>query len=308
MIVGPTPTATSSWLVVGLLLACVGGTALPVSAQELFCQVSVDYRQVEGNEFEFLDDLDDRIEEYLNERRWTEDRFLDFERIDCSLNIIIEEALSLTSFQAQLVLTVRRPIYGTMQKTQLVRIRDNSWRFNYTQGAPLVFDPQQYDPLTSVLDFYAYLILGYDYDSFSELGGTRYFEQARRIADLGQSRGGVGWSSIGSDHTRTILITELLDPRLRPLRRAYYAYHLRGLDRFVSQTEEARTTVLEQLEHLQELYDQVGRQYAVDLFFNTKYQELAALFAGAPRGNQAYNLLTVVDPSHLSEYNRILEE
>lgn len=274
-------------------------------AQELQCDVNLNYQNLSGTEYTFLDELEGRVEEYMNQRSWTDDRFRDFERIDCDMNIIIQEALSLTEFNARLTLVTRRPIYGTTQSTLVTRFNDPDWRFTYTQGQPLISDVERYDPLTSLLDFYAYVMLGYDYDTFSELGGTPHFEQARRIVEIAESNGAANWSKVGATSSRAALVRQLLDPRFRPLRRAYFTYHLDGLDRFVSETEEARDAVFSVLENLRTLTEESARQYALDVFFNTKATELAAVFEGSPQSSEAYTLLTQIDPAH--DYQTLVE-
>ena len=276
-------------------------------AQEFNCTVSINTSQISGTSYTFLEELDDRIEEYINKNKWTQDRFRDVERIECNMRIVIQEAISLTRFQAQLVVELRRPIYGTTQSTVTVRINEPNWQFNYAQGDPLTFDTESYDPLTSVLDFYAYVMLGYDYDTFSEMGGTEHFRKARRIAEIAQSQGGTGWNQVGTDRSRSQLITQLLDTRFQPLRKAYFQYHYGGLDHFTAQTEEARLAVLDALAEIQKVYQAQSRQYVFDLFFDTKYQELAAVFEQSNVRNDAYALLSEVDPAHLTEYNALIE-
>jgi hypothetical protein len=289
-----------------LVMGALFLTDRPAHAQELDCSVNLDYSQLSGSNFQFLDDLERRVREYMNSHSWTDDRFLEHERINCSLQIIMTEAISRSDFRARLIVATRRPIYNTMQQTPIVRINDENWRFSYTQGTPLELDLDRFDPLTSVLDFYAYVMLGYDYDTFSELGGQPYFQQARRISDRAQSTGGAGWSSVSSDRTRSALISELLDPRFEVLRRTYYRYHMQGLDRFIEQTQPARQTVLESIRTLQSLAETVSRSYTLDLFFSAKYQELTGMFRNTTSGSRAYNLLTQVDPAHSSTYNELV--
>lgn len=282
---------------------CAG--SVDTRAQELDCTVTVNFEQLSGSDYEYLRDLQRLIAEYLNDRTWTDDRFRPQERIDCSVQIFIEQAVGLTEFDAQLIVAARRPIYETAQSTPTFRVKD-SWTFKYARGTPLVFDLNRFDRLTSVLDFYAFMILGYDYDTFSELGGTPHFEEARRIANLAESEGASGWSGIVTERTRAALIAEILNPRFRRLREVMYAYHRNGLDRFVAQTEPARQVILEQVETLRDLTADVNRSYAVDLFFGAKFQELTAVFEDAPTASRAYGLLTDVDPSHSSTYNRLV--
>lgn len=292
-----------------VLALLLGGLMLlpgAVSAQEFNCAVTVNYSTLTGSDFGFLSQLEDRIEEYVNQRSWTEDRFRENERIECTMQITVEEAISLTNFRARLIIASRRPIYNTMQHSTVVQFNDDSWQFSYAQGQPLIFNLEQYDPLVSIIDFYVFVMLGYDYDTFSEFGGTRYFEQARRIAERAQSQSAPGWSQVGSDRGRASLITQILDPRMRPLRKAYFDYHLGGLDRFVADTDAARSTILNVLASLDELFEDVARQYAIDLFFSAKYTELASVFDGWQRSSEAYDYLSSLDPSHTSTYEALV--
>jgi hypothetical protein len=277
------------------------------SAQEFNCTVSVNYTQLSGSDFTFLGDLQLHIDEYMNKHRWTEDTFQENERIECAIQVLFEEALSLTSFKARLIVVSRRPTYNTTHSSVVVQFNDDNLQFNYAQGQPIVFNLEQYDPLASVLDFYAYVMLGYDYDTFSELGGTPYFETARRIAERASSQSAPGWSQIGSDRGRMNLVTQILDPRLRPLRKAYFDYHFHGLDRFVSESDAARRSVLEVLQSLEVLFDDVARQYALDLFFSAKYTELASIFLQSQRSAEAYDILTQLDPAHTSDYQKLVQ-
>lgn len=282
----------------------IEGGAVPAAAQEFDCSVQVDISSLSGSEFSFLEELEAKVESYFNEERWTEDRFQPFERISCTVQIFFQEATGLSDFRAQLVVASRRPIYATTQQTSVIRLRDAEWNFSYTKGEPLVHNTEQYDDFTSVLDFYACLMLGYDYDTFSSLGGTPHFEEARRIAELAQSTGASGWAPVGRQG-RSTLITQILDPRYRPLREAYFQYHYAGLDRFVNETKAARRSVLEALESIQALNQEVAGRYPIDLFFASKYEELAALFEEAPSASQAYTILSQLDAAHMSAYENL---
>lgn len=293
----------------GTMILLLGAlvSARPGAAQELSCRVQIDRSQLSGSEFSFLDDLERRIREYMNTQNWTDDRFLAHEKIACDMQIIIRESVSLTEFRARLIVTSRRPIHETAQSTVVVRISDPEWQFEYGRGTSLNFDLQQYNSLTSVLDFYAYVILGYDYDTFSKLGGTPYFETARRIANRADGNGDPGWSVVGGQQNRRQLINDLLTQRHRPLRTLYYKYHLQGLDRFVKNPEKAREVMFDVVQKLQKLNRNLSGSYPLNLFFSTKYQELAAIFKEGDLQDRAYNLLTQIDPSHSSEYERIVQ-
>lgn len=294
------------------LLAVALGLGASASAQELNCQVTLNRSAVTGAEFGYLDEFRTEVFRYLNSRAWTDDVYRAEERIDCQVQITFTQAISQTSFAAQLVVQASRPIYGTAQRTTTLRVADENWRFTYVRGQTLVYDPNRFDPVTSVLDFYANLVLGYDYDTFEELGGTPYFERAFRIAELSRAtdagQPGGGWYGQGAeDRARFTLVQELLDPVFEPVRRAHFAYHFTVLDHFVGRPQQAWVDALALLTELHELYLQLNRRrYVTDVFFGVKYQELVDLMIDSPQRNQAYELLSDMDPSHLGTYDALV--
>jgi hypothetical protein len=293
--------------VIACLVAMLVVGPRAASGQELDCTVGINISQLSGQEYTHLTNLKTKIEEYLNDRTWTEDRFLEHERINCSLSVVFQPTNSLSDFSAKLIVNTRRPIYNTTQSTPIMKISDQNWEFSYTEGQPLTRTASQHDDnLTSVLDFYAFMMLGYDYDTFSELGGTPYFEEARDIAERAQrATSGGGWStSGGGQRSRAELITQLLDSRFEPLRRAYFNYHFGGLDHFVSDLETARVTVLEVLRNLQELSQNTPRSYALNQFMTAKQSELMAVFQDSEQSSAAYDVLTQLDPS--SNYEKLV--
>lgn len=275
-------------------------------AQEFNCSVRVDYSALSGSDYTFLDELEDRVFEYMNDRQWTDDRFEEEERIDCSMQIVFSDAISLTQFRARLILASRRPIYGTAQQTQVLTLSDDEWQFEYSQGTPLIFQPDQYDPLTSILDFYAFVMLGFDYDTFDDQGGQPHFEEARRIADLAQTRGALGWSSVGGGQSRGELISQVMDPRFQSLRKIYFDYHFGVLDHFIQDPDESREKLLVAVEELAALREDVTRAYYLDQFFSAKYQEMISVFRGSQEASQAFDFLSQSDPAHLSDYSTMM--
>lgn len=296
-------------LAASLAVVAALAASAPVRAQELGCEVSINRQALSGTEYVFLDDLRDEVFRYLNNRAWTDDVYDTDERIDCSFQITFTDAPTISSFIARVAVQGSRPIYGTAQRTTTFIVLDEDWEFTYTRGQPLIYDPNRFDAFTSVLDYYANLILGYDYDSFSELGGTEYFDRARRIADLGRSGPSPrGWGGqLGEERSRYALVQDLLDPEFEPLRRAYYTYHVGVLDHFVIQPQIAWADALEMLGSLHDLYTQFNRRrYATDVFYAAKYQELAQLFAESPQRNEAYAFLSEMDAAHIGTYDALV--
>jgi len=277
-------------------------------AQELNCRVQLDYSQVSGTDTSALDELEDRIETYLNTRSWTPHRVVNSERIGCSMQVIIQDEPASGEYEARLVVSARRPIYDTAQSTLVLRLNDPEWSFSYSRGESLEHNLNRYDPLTSVLDFYAFLILGMDFDTFGERGGTAYLEQSRAISERARSDpSSTGWESFGSNRNRADFIDDLLDNQHRELRNLVFQYHYRVLDRFVDDPEAARQEAMDVLSSLETLEERIGRTYVIDHFFSSKFEELAALFRGSDVRQQARRTLTQLDPSHASTYNNALE-
>ncbi len=294
-----------------LPLACLLFLAAPpsVQAQELQCTVNVDFSQLQNtnvSDVAFLNDFGIEVGEYLNNQRWTNDRFEEVERIACSFVIAFTERPTQTTFRARLVVTSQRPIYGTRQSTSMLKVADEGWDFEYVQGQSLTRDPNRIDRLTALLDYYAYLILGYDYDSFAPLGGTPFFEQAFDIVTRAQGEAINGWTSFGADRTRSQIVQELTDPRYLPVRQAYYAVHRLGVDAFIDDPEIARTAVLAALRSFEDVADQAANPYVLDIFFDTKSVAIVGMLSRSSQSSEAYALLLTLDPTRSSAYGALV--
>lgn len=277
-------------------------------AQELNCTVSVNSRQISGSSYDYISELQGDIENYLNENSWTNDRFEEHERIRCAIQVVLTDVDNQFNFTAETVISVQRPIYNTFQHSSAIILSDNNWTFNYPRNKNFVQDNLQFDDLTSFLDFYANLILGFDYDSFSELGGSDFFNRAFNIFELGQNTGAFGWGrSIGAQRNRYGLINDLTSSAYQDLRIAYYKYHRLGLDQFTLNPELSREEVVEALELLRENKRLTSNNYLFDIFFGTKYTEIVAILrdADVQTRTAAYNILRDVDPANSSEYERL---
>jgi len=293
-----------------LLLLTLTVNLKSLNAQELNCSVTVNDRQISGSSTEYISEMAPAVERYLNENRWTNDRYEEHERIRCNIQILLTDVDGNSNFTAEAVISASRPIYNTNRQTTLMVINDSAWRFNYSRNKNLIFDDLQFDDLTSFLDFYAYIILGYDYDSFSELGGSSHFNSALSIFEIAQNTGAQGWGrSIGAQRNRFGLINDLTNPSYRDLRSAYYRYHRLGLDQFTQQEELARNEIIEALDLIRENKRVTSNNYLFDLFFSTKYLEIVASLRDASPSTRtaAYNILRDVDPANTSEYRRLIE-
>ncbi len=293
-----------------LLLLILTLNSKSINAQELNCSVTVNDRQISGTSAEHISELAPAIERYLNENRWTDDRYEEYERIRCNIQILLMDVDGNSNFTAEAVITANRPIYNSNRQTTLFVINDSNWRFNYSRNKNLIFDDLQFDDLTSFLDFYAYIILGYDYDSFSDLGGSSHFNSALSIFEIAQNTGAQGWGrSIGAQRNRFGFINDITNPSYRDLRSAYYRYHRLGLDQFPQQEELARNEIVEALDLIRENKRVTSNNYLFDIFFGTKYLEIVAALRDAPPSTRtaAFNILSDADPANTSEYRKLME-
>lgn len=279
---------------------------LPVAAQaaEFDCTVSVDYRSLGRTDVSYLDELKTQLERYVNERSWTTDRYEANERIACSIQVQVTQAVSQTDFRGTYTMTTRRPIYGSTQQTTTMIVSDRAWTFRFVQGTQLAFDPQRYDPITSLVNYYVYLALGYDYDTFAPLGGTRYFELARDVLQVARGQG--EWQATNDPDDRGNLVTQLLDARFQPIRQAYFDLHFNVLDTFVDAPDVARTAALASLRAVHQVYEQVSKQAVLDVLLLAKGRELVDMLEASPLSSDAYSLLSAMDPANQTVYSRLL--
>jgi len=281
-----------------------------VLSQALDCEVIVNFDQISSANTNYLENLEPAISDYINKHKWTDDKFLEHERIQCSIQFDLTSIDDNANLSGSLVVSIRRPIYGTTKQTTIVQLRDNSWTMNYPINKTLVHDRQQFDTVTSLLDYYAYIILGFDYDTFAELGGTPYFEKAQDVVDVAQTGSSTGWqrNSGTNRDNRFFLASFMLSSAYTDLRKIYYQYHRHGLDKFLRNQEQTRQLILDQLEILQEVQRQTTDQFMFRNFFDAKYQEIIAIFRDAPSSTRvkAHTLLTDIDQSHISTYDREL--
>jgi len=277
-------------------------------AQEFDCEVNLNYELLEGNSYSYLSELEDRIEEYINDFQWTEFQYAEEERIGCQIQLIIESGNSSFDYGSRIVITARRPIYGSLTETNSIILSDENWQFNYPEGRTLIHDELQFDNLTGTLDFFVNIILGYDFDSFSDLGGTPYFRKAQNVVELAQTTSSIGWSrSANNRRNRFNLVSDLLSTTYEPLRTAYYKYHRLGLDQFTQDAKVAREEVIAAITVIRDTKRRATSNYLFDIFFDTKSREIAGIFgeADASVRRRAYNILLETDQGHLTDYSTL---
>jgi hypothetical protein len=283
------------------------------SAQELNCQVSIitDARlEVTSVEKEIFDQLKQTIYDMMNTTQWTKDKFKVEERINCNLQLQINSIPSPGTYEGSMQVQSTRPGFNSSYNTILFNIQDDDIQFAYSRNAVLIYAPNQYrDNLTSILAFYAYFIIGMDYDSFSLKGGTLYFNEAQQIVSNAQSSGAKGWKSNETGkRNRFYLVDNVLHQLFEPLRLCNFNYHRKGIDVLYDDKVKARQAIYAALSELNKVV--ATRPNSVNLlnFVQAKQVELKNLYSDAEIKDKTelVNLLKRLDPVNASSYQDIL--
>ena len=278
--------------------------------QELNCRVIVNAQQIQTTERSIFTEMETEFANFLNTTKWTTDDYKEEEVINCNLVITMTEMPNVGVFQASVQVLSSRPVYGTGYESVIMNFADRDWNFEYVQSQPLRFNENTFtDNITSMLAYYAYMIIGFDYDTFSELGGTPHFEKAFRIVNNAQQSNYTGWQQFNSVRNRYWLVENVQNPQLEPVRRALYKYHRNGLDIMVENREEAEKNILAALSEIQKANRARPRSILTISFMDAKSGELQQVYGESSLATrrQAYNLLTNIDPARTDEYKTMIE-
>ena len=284
-----------------------------LNAQELNCQVSIviDAKlEITSVEREILDQLENTIYELMNNTSWTKDNFTVEERINCNVQLQIEEIPSTGTFKGSMQVQSSRPALNSSYNTTVFNFQDKDIAFSYTRNAALIFTPNQYkDNLTSLLAFYAFYVIGMDYDTFSHSGGTKYFQKAQQVVVDAQTSGAPGWkSNERGKRNRYWLVNNILQEFFYPLRDCLYLYHRKGIDELYNDIIQGRKEVYLALEKLTKVSARRPNSMNIINFVQAKSNEIKNLYAEAEarEKNQIVNLLKRLDPTNSSKHQEIL--
>jgi hypothetical protein len=283
-----------------------------IHAQELNCNVSVSTSQLQGTNKQVFETLQKALSDFMNNTVWTNNVFEINERIECNFLFNITAEVSQGSYEGTLNIQARRPVYASSYNTVMFNYIDNDIAFNYLEYDALEFSETTHiSNLTSILAYYAYIILGLDYDSFSDKGGTLYFQKAEKIVNNAQSSGKVGWRAADSRGrtNRYWLINNILDKNYAPLRDFNYKYHRLGLDMMDKSLEGARMTIKESIVELERFYKSKPDPFMhyFQVVLESKSAEIVDIFSEASAEDKRviYNIMTRVDPANLSKYEAL---
>ena len=300
-------------IITSFILITFGLLSGSVKAQELNCEVTVvtDAKlEISTVDREVLDQMKEVIFEFMNSTQWTKDNFKVEERINCNIQLQISKIPSPGVYEGSLQVQSSRPAFNSAYNTTVFNFKDDNIIFPFSRNAMLAYAPNQFrDNLTSVLAFYAYFILGMDYDTFSLKGGTSHFNEAQEIVSISQTSGYSGWkSNEAGRRNRYWLVDNVLHQLFEPLRECTYEYHRYGLDRLYDNKAEGRAAMFTALEKLNKVTATRPSALNVLNFTAAKLNEIKNLYSDAEQKEKTdiTNLLKKIDPANSSKYQEIL--
>ncbi|RQO31523.1 DUF4835 domain-containing protein [Taibaiella sp. KBW10] len=298
-------------ILAGIFLMLLSATA---QAQEFNGKVTVRYDRLQGVDAKIFEGLQNSLNQLLNNTKWTNDTYKNIEKIDCSFMLNLTKRTG-NIFSGTLTIQASRPVYNATYSTALVNFLDKDVTFKYEQGQVIIYDEQRVsgsDPvaanLTAIFAYYVNIILGLDYDSFQQGGGTDYYKKAQYIVLNAPEEGKTlsGWkSSEGNNKNRYWLVDQILNPRFESFRPYLYAYHRYGLDVMWEKPDEGKKTIMDGLDGLSTINQQNPSSVLLQFFFNAKSAEYINLLKSMPESERKKYApkLAALDITNASKYN-----
>lgn len=300
-------------MIKSVLLICLFFISFLSNAQELNCQVSVQTDaklELNSTELEIIKQLKQSVFDLMNNTQWTKDRFKTEERINCNIQIQIKTNPSSGNYTGFMQVQSTRPAFNSNYNSVLFNFQDEDISISYSRNTVLTYAQNQYrDNLSSILAFYAYFIIGMDYDSFSLKGGTTYFNEAQQIVSNAQMSGAAGWkASESGKRNRYWLIDNILQPAFEPLRECNYLYHRKGIDRLYENKVEAKKALFSALSKLTPVAQTRPNTVNILNFLNGKVVEFKNILSDSETKEKTdfVNLLKRLDSGNSSKYQEIL--
>jgi predicted nucleic acid-binding protein len=283
-------------------------------AQELKCNISVSSQQIQGTNKKIFQTLNTALNEFMNNKSWTTHVYTLAERIECNILINVTSQVSADEFKGTIQVQSRRPVFNSSYNTALFNYMDQNFNFTYVEFEPLEFNENTHQSnLTCVLAYYAYMILGFDYDSFSLEGGSDFFAKADKIVENAQSSQDIGWKPFEAkgNKNRYWLVKNVLDKRYESVREFCYRYHRLGLDVMDSKPGDGRAEIAEDLLLMQKVYrdkpDAFLHYYHV--VFESKADELVNIFSESmpDEKTRVYQILNEIDNANDIKYKKLTQ-
>lgn len=292
--------------IIAVLMLLVSGVTISV-AQELNCTVEVNSSQIEGTDKSVFTTLQEAISEYFNTRKWTNTQFSANEKIECRFFLTVSEYAD-EKFTGDIQVQLSRPVYNSSYTTTLLNFKDTKVEFTYQENEPLIFNENTMESnLTAILNFYAYLFLALDFDSFSPLGGQPYYEKCATVVQMAQSSGETGWRAFEDTKNRSAVLSAFTDKSTSGLRNLLYTYHRKGLDEMVTSPDKGRAAITESLKEIQKVYQVAPMSVGLSIFRDSKLDELVNVYskAGSTERETAYDILQPIYPTDSDRIDKI---
>lgn len=282
-------------------------TVNTVVAQELNCTVEINSEQIEGTHKEVFNTLQQAINDYMNTTKFSQAQIAPNEKIECRLFLTIKDYTD-DKFSGDLQIQSSRPVYNTSYTTTLINFKDNKIEFTYRENEPLIFSENQMESnLMAILNFYAYLIMAVDFDSFSPHGGEQFYERAKMIVQMAQSAGETGWKTFEDTKNRAAVLDGFTQPATASVRDLLYQYHRSGLDEMSLSPDKGRAKITASLDILKRIYDVAPMSVLLSMFKDAKLDELVNLYTKSPQTerDKVYELLYGLYPTEGTRLNMI---
>lgn len=277
-------------------------------AQELRCNISISAQKIQGANRTLFETMQSDLYEFMNNRKWTDHQYSMDERIECNIFINLDEQVSSDEFKGSIQVQARRPVFNASYETILLNIKDNDFHAKYVEYQTLEFnETSNKDNLTNILAYYAYIVLGMDYDSFTPEGGTEFFQKALTIVNNSQNAREKGWKAYESERNRYWLVENILNKSYAGFRSCTYQYHRQGLDLMSDKAPDGRGVIAESLKSIQKVFRSRPSLYILQVFFDAKSDELVNIFSKSFPDERArvVAILNECDPSNGSKYEKI---
>ena len=284
---------------------------LGIHAQELQVKVNINHSQIQDTDASVFENLQKTMEQFLNERSWTELQFQKNERIQATFNITVNKyQRDENRFECTALIQANRPVYNSAYNSTLYNNRDANFNFDFQQFDQLNFVEENIDnQLTALLAYYAMLIIGLDLDSFSPMGGTDVLQRCMVLVNNAQNLGFAGWKSFEDNRNRFAIINDYLDEAMKPFRQLQYNYYRKGLDEMANNAERGRTEISTALENdLQKAHSDKPLSILPQIWTDYKKDELVSIYKG--KGTQKekqriYDLLMGLNASQNNSWEQI---
>ncbi len=276
-------------------------------AQEFNCTVEVNTQQLEGTNKSVFEALQEGMNTYMNETKFSNAVFAPVEKIECRMFLTVSE-YSDDRIKGELQVQLSRPVYNSTYTTTLFNFRDTKIEFSYSEGDQMIFNENSVDNnLTALMDYYAYLFLALDFDSFSPKGGQEFYDRAQSIVQQAQSIGEVGWRTFEDTKNRAAVLSGFTDTNTSGIRNLLYDYHRKGLDEMVTSPDKGRAVITESLSELKKVAEVNPMSVILSLFRDSKLDELVNIYSKASSSERetAYDILQPIYPTESERLEKI---